>query len=146
MTVLLIVLILGMILFGYLVMCRLDNFLENGGILDSPKGRANQGVLVYGAPDIADKIHKLGTKCRTLMEPVFPDDGLYSALFALSADDRENLVICRAAKQTDSNIYIIARNNDPRLHEVFEAAGADHILYTGEPIDRLLTELWGIDI
>jgi hypothetical protein len=76
MTVLLIITIFGVIIFGYLVMCRLDNFLDSSGILDSPKGRANQGVMVYGASDVAEKIRKFGIKCRTLTEPVFPDDGI----------------------------------------------------------------------
>lgn len=144
MTVLLIITTLGVILLGYLVMCRLDNFLEEGGILDSPQGRANQGVLVYGAPDVTEKINRAGMKCRNLTTPTFPEDGFYSALFALSGDDRGNLAICHAAKHTDPGITIIARCNAPELRDVFETMGANRLLGTGEPIDALLAELWGV--
>lgn len=145
MTVLLFITAIGVILIGYLAMCRLDHFLERGGILDSPQGRANQGVLVYGAPDVAEKIHKTGMKCKNLTALAFPEDGVYSALFALSSDDRGNLAICHAAKHADPEITIIARCSAPELRGVFEALGATRLLGTGEPIDALLAELWGAD-
>lgn len=143
MTVLLIIASIGVILLGYLVMCRLDNFLERGGIPDSPKGRANQGVLVYGAPDVAEKINRSGMKCKNLTTLPFPEDGFYSALFALSGDDRGNLAICHAAKRADPGITIIARCSAPELRGVFETMGANRLLATGEPIDALLAELRG---
>ncbi|MEA4933787.1 MAG: NAD-binding protein [Lawsonibacter sp.] len=143
MTFLLFITTLGVILLGYLVMCRLDNFLERGGILDSPQGRVNQGVLVYGAPDVAEKINRAGMKCRNLAALPFPEDGLYSALFALSGDDRGNLAICHAAKHADPGITIIARCSAPELRGVFETMGANRLLGTDESIDALLAELWG---
>ena len=143
MTALLIVSMLGIALLGYAVMCRVDRFIESGGIVDSPQGRVNQGALIYGAPEIAQKIREMGIKCRVLSDPTFPEDGLYSALFALSASDDENLTLCRSAKNSDPGIYLIVRCNEIRLYEIFEVAGADRILGAGEPIDSLIAELWG---
>lgn len=145
MAVLLLITAIGVVLLGYLVMCHLDHFLERGGILDSPQGRANQGVLVYGAPDVAEKIHKAGMKYKILTALTFPEDGLYSAVFALSSDDRGNLAICDAAKRADPEITIIARCSAPELRGVFETMGVHRLLGTGESIDTLLAELWGAD-
>ncbi|KAF5031577.1 hypothetical protein DSECCO2_626290 [anaerobic digester metagenome] len=144
MTVLLIITTVGVILLGYLVMCRLDNFLERGGILDSAQGRANQGILIYGAPDVAEKIQKIGMKSKNITTLSFPEDGFYSALIAISANDQDNLAICYAAKQADSGITIITRCNTPKLRNAFQAIGADRLLNANEPIDALLAELWGV--
>lgn len=144
MTVFLIIMLLCIFILGYLVMCRLDNFFDKGGIIDSPKRRENQGVMVYGASDVAQKIRNFGIKCRVLTEPVFPNDGYYSALFALSSDDGNNLLICSATKQEEPGVCVIVRSNSSQSDEVFKTAGVNFILGPGEPIDGLLTEMWGI--
>lgn len=143
MTILLLIATLGMMLFGYIVMYHLDNFLESGGIGDSPQGRANRGILIYGAPKITEKIQKAGLKCRDLTALVFPDHDFYSALFALSADDYCNLAICRSAKHIDPGITIIARCNLPELRSVYETIGINRLLDANESIDTLIAELWG---
>ncbi len=142
-TVLLIITTLGIVLLGFLVMRRLDSFINSGGVLDSSQGRANQGVLVYGAPDVAKKIHNAGLRYKTLSTPIFPEDGFYSALFALSGDDLTNLTICRAAKNSDPGITIIARCSSPELRSVYEAVGCNRLLDTNETVDELLAELRG---
>lgn len=141
MTVLLIFTTLGTFMLGYLIMRRLDLFFERGGFLDGPKARINQGVLVYGAPDVAEKIRKTGMKCQVLTALPFPEDGFYSALFALSGDDSKNLALCHAAKRTDPGIYIIARCNASELRETFKATGVERLLEAGESVDALLTEI-----
>lgn len=145
MTILLIVCTLGIIILGFAVMRHIDHFIAHGGIIDSPQGRANQGVLVYGAQGIADILQKHGVKYRVLAEPFFPDDGYYSSLFALSSNDDNNLIICHAANQADSGIYIVARCNAFLLREIYADAGANYILGADESIDTLLVELWGKD-
>ncbi len=144
MMVLLLIMTVGMILFGYLFMWRIDNFLGRGGIIDSPQGRTNRGVLLYGAPEVSRKITEAGIKCKTLTDLAFPEDEYYSALFALSWDDDKNLTICHAAKHADPGILVIARCNLPELSGVYEAAGVNKLLNAGEPIEELLTKLWGI--
>lgn len=101
MTILLAVTTIELLVLGFFVMQRLDNFIERGGILDSPQGRANHGILLYGAPGVEEKIHKIGMKCKILTDPIFPEDGLYSALFALSQDDKK---ICLSVILQDRQI------------------------------------------
>lgn len=144
MTILLTVATMGMLMLGYFVMRRLDNFIERGGILDSPQGRANQGVLIYGAPEVEEKIHKIGMKCKILTEPIFPADGPYAALFALSRDDRGNLALCHMARQADPGITIIARCGAPNLQGVFETMGVSRLLGADESVGPLLAELRGV--
>lgn len=143
MTVLLIITTLGIILLGYAVMYRIDHFMERGGFADSPQGRANQGLLIYGAPELVPRMQRAGVKCKALADPAFPDDGLYAALFALSEDDYKNLAVCKAAKDIDPGIYIVARCGAPELCVIFEITGADRLLGAGEPVDTLLAELCG---
>jgi hypothetical protein len=145
MTILLVISTLGVVVLVFFVMLRLDNFLGKGGILDGPQGRANQGVLLYGAPDAKEKICRMGLKCTTLTMLSFPEDGFYSALLALSRDDNGNIALCHAAKRSDPGIVIIARCNAPEQRGVYEAVGVNRLLDAGEPIDGLLTELWGIN-
>lgn len=145
MAVLLTVAILGTVLLGFLLMRSLDRFLEEGGIGDSGRSRANQGMLVYGAPDVAEKMHRHGMKCTVLGTPCFPDDGYYSALLALSREDGENLAVCHAARRADPGITMIARCSAPELRAVFQDAGVNRLLDAGESVDSLLTELWGAD-
>ncbi|WMJ82685.1 NAD-binding protein [Oscillospiraceae bacterium LTW-04] len=144
MTALLVFAALGTFLLGYFIMYRLDLFFENENFLDGAKGRANQGVLVYGAPDVVEKMKKSGIKCKALLTSSFPEDDFYSALFALSGDDSKNLAICHAAKRADPGIYIIARCNAPDLCKIFEDTGAERLLNAGESVDALLGEMRGI--
>jgi len=144
MTILLAVTTAGLLVLGFFVMRRMDNFIERGGILDSPQGRVNQGILLFGAPAVEEKIHKIGMKCKILTEPIFPEDGLYVALFALSQDDKKNLSLCHMARQADPGITMIARCSAPNLQGVFEAMGVSRLLGPEESVDPLLAELGGV--
>lgn len=144
MMVLLSVATLGLIVFGYFVMCRLDSFIERGGFAGDTLGRANYGALVYGSPKAVASIQKAGIVCRQLEMPTFPDDGPYSAFFVLSQDDCENLALCYSAKRADSGIYVVARCNTPVLYRAFEAAKADRILASEEQVDALFADFGGV--
>ncbi|WP_312938971.1 hypothetical protein [Oscillibacter sp.] len=145
MTILLAATTVRLLVLGFFVIQRLNNFIERGGFLDSPQGRANQGILIYGAPEIEENIHKRGMKCRILTDPIFPEDSLYSALFALSQDDCANLALCHTARQADPGITMIARCSAPNLQDVFEALGVIRLLRAEESVSLLLAELGGVE-
>ncbi|MEA5060316.1 MAG: NAD-binding protein [Candidatus Pelethousia sp.] len=136
----------GVVLLGYAIMHRIDTFIRNGSEVHSPQGHANRGILVYGAPTVASKIQKAGGACSVLAELSFPQDGFYSAFFALSEDDDKNLILCHAAKQADPGIYIIVRCNTPAMRELFEMAGASRLIDADESLDPVFAELWGVGI
>ena len=134
---------LGILVLGGFLMHRVDLFMTRGSVIESPKGRANRGVLVYGAADLVPRIRRAGVQCGELTDPMLPEDGSYVALFALSGDDGKNIALCRGAKHADPGIYVIARCCDPNLCDAYGDAGADRILMAGESVDALITELWG---
>lgn len=142
MTATLIISMLGISVFGYFVVAAVDRFLARGGIADSPQGRANKGILVYGSPQAAAGIHKAGMKYRVIESLPIPEDGNYSALFALSEDDFGNLAVCKAAKRLDPGIYMVARCGTEELRSSFEESGIT-LLGQSERVDTLLAGILG---
>ncbi|HWP79282.1 MAG TPA: hypothetical protein VN446_01455 [Candidatus Acidoferrum sp.] len=146
MTALLILIILYIGALGYLVAAGVDRFTARGGIAESPQGRANRGVLLYGSPQAEVALKRAGVKCRVLTEPSMPQDGSYTALLALSEDDAANLALCRAAFRLDPGICIVARCATPELQDSFREAGAGLLLGRGEPADTVIARLFRKDI
>ncbi len=145
MTALLIIGIVSFLGFVYFMMCCLDDFIERGGIIDSPQGRSNKGVVIYGSIDIVEKLKKIGINYCHLKDPVFPEDGFYLMIFVLSPDDGKNLSLCLDARHSDPDIYIVAQCNRPYLQNVFKDVGANYIINPDDSIDRILLEIWGND-
>jgi hypothetical protein len=143
MTALLITGIISFLIFVYFMMCCLDNFIGRGGIIDSPQGRFNHGVLIYGSKDIIEKLKKFDVNYRYLINPVFPDDGFYLMIFSMSPDDEKNLSLCLEARHSDPDIYIVAQCRSPYLHNVFKDVGANCIINSDDSIDGILSEIWG---
>jgi voltage-gated potassium channel len=54
-----------------------------------------------------------------------------SGLFAVTADDNQNLVICLSARQLNPEIRIVAQCNETRNQEKMKKAGADTIVSPG---------------
>jgi hypothetical protein len=134
---------LGMLVLGYLVMRGIDGFLERGGIIDSPQGRAHRGALVYGPPGVIPQIERAGLPCKLLAEPSFPDEYRYAALFILSENDGANLALLLAAKRADPDIFVVARANARALYAAYGNAGANRVICEGESLESLLAELSG---
>lgn len=145
MSVLLVITALGILLLGYLIMRRIDNFIAGGGFVESWEGRKKMGVLIFGSHAAACAALNAGIQCTELTEPALPqDNGYYSAIFLLSEQESENLVLCRAVHREDPDLLIIVRCADTRLKEVYTKLGACHILSPDEPVEAMLSELWGI--
>jgi hypothetical protein len=132
--------------FGYYVVTGVDRFIARGGITDSPPGRGNQGILVYGPPQAAADIQKTGMKYRVIQSLPIPEDGYYSALFALSEDDFGNLAVCKAAKRLDPGIYMVARCGTENLRSSFEEAGVTLLLGQSEPVEALVAGMFGEEL
>ncbi len=136
---------LGIIILGYVMMRRIDNFIADGGFVDSREGRRRMGVLIFGSHAAVSAALNAGIQCTELTEPVLPqDNGYYSAILVLSEYESENLALCRAAHQEDPDICIIVRCADSRLKEVYTKLGACRIFTPGEPVETMLSQLWGI--
>ncbi|MPM37539.1 hypothetical protein SDC9_84157 [bioreactor metagenome] len=143
MTATLIISLFCISVFGYYVVAGVDRFLARGGIADSPQGRANKGILVYGSPQTAAGIQKAGMKYRVIESLPIPEDGNYSALFALSEDDFGNLAVCKAARRLDPGIYMVARCGTEELRSSFVETGVTLLLSQSEPVEPLLAGIIG---
>jgi len=136
----------AVLLLGFWLMKRIDDLMASGRIVDCEAARINCGALVYAAPEIHKYLCKAGIRCVTLTRPQYPDEGFYSALFALSESDLDNLALCRAAKEHDLGVYIVARCCDAALYGVYRDIGVDRILRAGEPEGAIAAELWGDEL
>jgi len=116
MTAVLIVCMAGVVLFGYAVMCRLDKFMENGGFAESARARSRVAVLVYGDMELVgaagDCLDRLGVTWQQSPSAEIPDSASFLAVVALSRSDRENLALCRRAKQLWPDAMTLAWCND----------------------------------
>lgn len=144
MNAVLVIATLGAVALGFFIMRRIDAFIEGGGFLDSPHGRANAGFLVFGSHAEAERLRRAGFRCVETEVPDIVAEVRYAALFAVSDSDEDNLLMCRNAKAYDPGMPVIARCGSARLREAYLGSGADRVLAPGETLDALLSELRGI--
>jgi|GEM_PF-2857995 len=147
MTALLIVTTIGILGFGYYIAKRLGRTKRAGEpLMDMtivPGRRTNRGILVFGANELAGKLTNAGIRCTKAEAEngLFSGSDCYSALFALSDNDWENIALCRKAKDSDSAIYILARCSQSNNRSYFEEAGADRVLMPDESAESVLEGL-----
>lgn len=131
---------LGVMLLGFVILRRMDAFFDSGGFLAPPGGGAEGGVLVCGSPSTVDRLEKLGVRCAE-----WTGEGAmerrWAAVLALWDSDEENLSLCRAARRSGAEVYIVARCHAPAQLEAFRSAGADRVLLTGETLSVVLAQL-----
>lgn len=147
MTAVLIITTIGILLFGYYIAKRLGRTGKAGKpAMDMtlvPARRINRGILVFGADDLAGKLADAGIRCTKAETEngLFSGSDCYSALFALSDNDWENIALCRRAREKDSSIYILARCSQDNNRSFFEEAGTDRVLMPDESAESALGSL-----
>jgi Trk K+ transport system NAD-binding subunit len=147
MIVLFIIVFIGIVLYGYLLMGRLDKFIEKGGFRKVSEASGEKEILLYGEPETIGSIaHALDAAAITYdftTEPAIMNGIRYQWLGAFSADDADNLLICLSAKRMNSNIRTIAKCNNVIYENVFRQTGITVILQNDIPIGRILACLKG---
>lgn len=147
MIVLLIIVLIGIILYGYFLMGRLDQFIERGGFVKEPEASTEKEILLYGEPETIDRIsHALDAAAITYdftTEPTIKDGTIYHWIGAFSKDDTNNLLICLSAKRKNSGIRIMAKCNNNIYENVFKQTGITMIFQKDIPINRILACLRG---
>jgi hypothetical protein len=127
MTAVLIVCMAGVMLFGYAVMCRLDKFMENDGFAEGTRARSRAAVLVYGDPELVgaagDCLDRHGVTWQQSPSAEIPDSASFLAVIALSRSDRDNLAVCRRAKQLWPDARALAWCNDADDEFLYADAG-----------------------
>ncbi|MEA4970478.1 MAG: NAD-binding protein [Candidatus Pelethousia sp.] len=147
MIVLLIIVSSGIILYGYLLMCRLDRFLERGGFMAEPETPAEKEILLYGELETIDEIsHMLDNAALTYDYTPEPDiiaGTIYHWIGAFSQDDADNLLICLMAKRKNSAIRTMAQCNNAIYKNIFRQTGITVILENGVSANQILACLRG---
>lgn len=132
MAVLLAIVSVGLLLYGYLLMCRLDRFLARGGIITEPKAAAEKEILLYGSREtlatLRPALEDANITYACASEPGAEDATAYRWIGAFSDDDAENLLFCLSAKKKNNGIRTMAKCNDTTYETVFRRMGVTAIL------------------
>lgn len=147
MIVLVIVVSVGVLLYGYLLMQRLDRFIERGGFAKEPDEPAEMDILLYGELEMLDEMRRALDDARVrydlTAEPEVPDAAAYRWIAALSKDDESNLLVCLAARRKNNGIRTMAKCNDRVYEDVFRQTGITVVLHGDATVHRILACLKG---
>lgn len=142
-----IVVMAGILLYGYFLMRRLDQFIERGGIAKEPDEQEKVDILLYGEPEMLEQLRRalMDAQARFDMtdEPEVPDGTAYRWIAALSKDDERNLLVCLAARRKNAGIRTMAKCNDRVYEEIFRQTGITVVLREDDTANRILACLKG---
>ena len=147
MMVLLAMVSIGVMLYGYVLVRRLDRFLQRAEMEKEPEATVHKEVLLYGQGEPADRIgHALQEAAiaydRTA-EPDIRDGALYHWAGAFSDSDADNLLFCLWAKRRNENVRTLAQCNDRMYENVFKQAGITVVLPKDASVSQILACLKG---
>lgn len=147
MIVLLITISVGIILYGYLLMRRLDLFFARGGFMEEPETSIEKEILLYGEKEtLAEIINVLGDASVSYdytAEPDIKDGTYYHWIGAFSKDDMDNLLICLSAKRKNNDIGTMAKCNNMIYENIFRQTGISVILGKDISANQILAALKG---
>lgn len=144
MIVLLVIFSAGFILYGYLLMGRLDRFIENNGFSKEEKNFTQKEILLCGEEEIIDPLSRALDEAAVTYDresqSEAEDSGsvFYRWVGAFFADDEKNLLICLMAKRKNSAVCTMAKCNDRLFENIFRQTGVTVILQNEIPVNRVL--------
>ena len=138
---------LGILLFGYYIMSRIDAFLQHDSFIDNPNRQNEPVLLIYTTKKtdpllatLLPRLYRQKVRFLIVFDPHVPFKANVYAVLAISGSDIDNLLLCREAKHRFAEVYTIARCHDPLYRHFFQEAGINRIL-TGDASDSLFTYL-----
>ncbi len=149
MIALLIIISVGVILYGYMLMGRLDRFMERGGFAGELKSVAvsEREILLYGERKtieaIASALEKAAITYDHTNELEIKDQVTYDWVGAFSKDDESNLFLCMLAKRKNESIHMMAKCNDMIYESIFRQMGVTVIFQNDISPNRIVACLRG---
>ena len=147
MIVLLVIVSIGILLYGYVLMCRLDRFFERGGFAQILQAPLQKEILLYGEQPAMDEIRHMLDDQHILYDytgkPDIEGDAVYRWIGAFSKDDADNLLICMVGKRRNSAVRTIAVCNDTLYEDVFRQMGISVIVRNGIQASRIIDYIKG---
>lgn len=145
MTALLILSTLGVMLLGFLAINKLDAAIAKGAFGSEPHKPEQKNILLFSEPPIlaglCESFSKEGDCFDCMSEPCPPPGKVYRIVCALSANDLDNLLLCRSAQRATKDVCTIARCNNRLYEGVFRQAHITHVLIGDVHISSLLSLL-----
>ena len=147
MTIVLIITTIGILLYGYLLMQRIDSFFEKHSDNQMPVATMNKDVLLYGKPKALNALcGKLGSSDISydcVEEPALCTHTAYRWVCAFSDSDIDNLQLCKAAKREQKHIHLAAKCNDSIYEDIYKHIGVSLVLHKDIHGDNLLACIEG---
>lgn len=149
MIALLIITSVGVILYGYMLMGRMDRFMERGGFAGELKSIAvlEREILLYGGRKTIDAITSALEDAAITYDHTneleIKDEVTYHWVGAFSKDDESNLFICMLAKRKNESIRMMAKCNDMVYENIFRQMGVTVIFQNDISPKRILACLRG---
>ena len=147
MIVLLVIVSIGILLYGYVLMCRLDRFFEGGGFAQAPRAPLHKEILLYGEQPVMDEIRHMLDDQHILYDctgqPDISQEVVYRWIGAFSKDDADNLLICMMGKRRNSAVRTIAACNDSLYEKVFRQMGISIVVRDGVQASRIIDFIKG---
>ncbi len=140
----LVIAFIGIFLFGYYLMFRVDRFLSAEGFTDGPAVvSAKHTILVYGETELAealvDYLREKGVTYLVTNRPDIPENASFLAIAAVSKNDTDNLLLCSQAKKLWPGVILFAVCNDLTYKNLFDFTGVNQI-FTGSYETSVLLE------
>ncbi len=137
---------IGVMVFGFFLMTRVDRFLSDGGF-EAGAERGDKSVVLVLAPDaILNALEADGKELfsyKKIVEPLVPADTKTTAVLALSDSDLDNLLLCSEARHLHPNAFIVAKCNDTLYLNIFQSVGINQVLSGSFSVGMILAALQG---
>lgn len=131
-TIVLIIVTIGIVLYGYLLMHRIDRFFDEQPMGEKPLDLSQKDVLLFGNPeDLKTLCQQLGMASLSfdcVDEPKLCAHTIYRFVGAFSCSDIDNLQLCASAKRDQEDIRIVAKCNDLIYENIYKHTGASLVL------------------
>ncbi|MPN63706.1 hypothetical protein SDC9_211471 [bioreactor metagenome] len=125
MDVLLIVVVIGAILVGYMAVSRVDRFFDRGGFTkQADTVGITKEIFLYGDQKVVEALSEDLNRAKITNDWATDPDmraGVnYHWIGAFSFNDEDNLLACLSAKRNQTDIHTMAKCNDITYQNVFK--------------------------
>ena len=133
----LVISMIGVFVFGYILIGRVDSFLEKGGFSGFSGDTVRKDVLVFSssekqnneAESMISSLTDLSLSYDIVQRPQIPDKCSYDIVLTISGNDMDNLMLCATAKRVYTKVFTLAKCNDKRYECIFCREDVDAFVF-----------------
>lgn len=137
--------IIVLMISGYFLMDRIDNFfVGNSGATDEfPVDR--RSALIFtdhcSEEEICELFDKLKFSYYLTEDSFIPENLDFATFFAISSDDGENLFMSRMIKRRSKDVWVVAKVNDYVYVDLYHKLGIDKVITSQITLNSIATSL-----